>query len=59
MENPWALCGTGILFCAAGVYYFFRNAFEEDKKILQPVLLMIAGVVLIGLGMAKFYNVRI
>ncbi len=59
MENPWALCGLGFLFCAAGVYYFFKNAFEEDKKLLQPILLMIAGLVLIVLGMARFYNVKI
>jgi uncharacterized membrane protein len=59
MENPWVLCGVGFLFCVAGVYVFFKNAFEEDKKILKSVLLMIAGVVLIGLGMAKFYHVTI
>ena len=55
MNSPWALCGIGILFCAAGVYYFYRNAFEEDKKVLQPILLIIGGVVLIGLGMARMY----
>ena len=59
MENPWTLFGIGVLFCATGVYYFYKNAFEEDKRLLQPILMVIAGVILIGLGMAKIYHVKI
>jgi len=35
MENPWVLCGAGFLFCVAGVYMFFKNAFEKDRRILK------------------------
>jgi hypothetical protein len=55
MGSPWILLGFGILFCSAGVYNFHKNAFEEDKSMFQPILLMIAGVVLIGLSLAKFF----
>lgn len=58
IQNPWALCGLGALFCAAGVYNFYKNAFEDDRNIWLPVLLIIAGVVLIAMGMAKFYHVK-
>jgi hypothetical protein len=56
MWQAWALCGAGILFCIIGVYKFYRNVYEEDKKILSPVLLMIGGVILIGLGTAKYFH---
>jgi hypothetical protein len=57
MENPWVLCGIGFLFCMTGVYLFYRNSFEEGKNILRPVLLMIAGVVLVGIGTARYFNI--
>ena len=57
IDSPLSLLGIGLLFCIGGVYLFYRNAFEEDKKITQPVLVITAGVVLIGLAMAKFYHV--
>ena len=56
MNSSWTLCGIGILFCLSGLYLFYRNAFEEDKKLLQPILVMVAGIVLIGLGMAKYFH---
>ena len=56
MAIAWILCGAGILFIATGVYLFYRNVYEKDKKILQPVLLMLAGVILIGVGTAKYYS---
>ena len=56
MGSPWILIGIGILFCAAGVYNFYKNAFEEDKGLFQPILLMLAGIVLIGLGLAKMFG---
>jgi len=56
MQSPWTLAATGILLCGAGVYLFYKNAFEEDKGIVQALLLMVAGVVLIGLGTAKYFH---
>lgn len=56
MENPWVICGFGTVLCFAGVYYFHRSSFEENKSLLRPVLLMIAGVVLIGIGTAKYFR---
>jgi hypothetical protein len=56
MWLAWTLCGTGILFCITGAYMFHCNAYEENKKVLPPVLLMISGVVLIGLGTAKYFG---
>jgi len=57
MWQSWTLCGLGILFCATGVYMFHRNVYEENKKILAPVLLIIGGVILIGLGTAKYFHI--
>jgi len=56
MSSPWLICSCGILFCIAGVFHFHRHAFEENKTMTGPVLLMIAGVVLIGAGMAKYFG---
>jgi hypothetical protein len=56
MWQAWALCVAGILFCVTGVYMFYRNVYEEDKKILAPVLLIIGGVFLTGWGTAKFFH---
>lgn len=57
MPSPWTLLIAGIIFCAGGLWLFFRNAFEEDKTMLQPVLIILAGIALVGLAMARFYNV--
>jgi hypothetical protein len=56
MNDAWSMVGIGVLFCAGGCYLFHRNAFEENKKIGLPMLVILAGVVLIGIGMAKKYN---
>ncbi len=53
MATSWILIIAGVVFCLGGVFLFQQNAFEENKKILFPVLVMLAGVVLIGLGTAK------
>jgi hypothetical protein len=53
MNSPLSLWIIGILFCISGIWFFYTHAFEEDKRIIKPVLLMIAGVILIGLGTAK------
>lgn len=57
LNNPWILCGIGILFCIAGVYLFFRNAYEEDRTLYWPVAIMIMGVLLIAAGTAKYFRI--
>ena len=56
MALPWILCGAGVLFCITGIYLFNRNVYEESKAIVKPVLLMIGGVILIGIGTAKYFH---
>lgn len=53
MQHPWSLIITGIAFCLAGVYLFQRNAFEENKKLLMPVIVILAGIILLSIGMAR------
>ncbi len=57
MQNPWILLVAGILLCGAGVYLFYQNAFEEGKSVFRSILLMIGGVILIGIGTAKYLRV--
>jgi H+/Cl- antiporter ClcA len=52
----WLLCIVGILFCIAGVYYFKKNAFEEDKSIRPSIVIIIMGVILIAIGTAKYFK---
>jgi hypothetical protein len=52
----WILCITGTLFCLSGAYMFHKNSFEENGKLLPPVIVMITGVVLIAWGTAKFFH---
>lgn len=52
----WILCITGTLFCLSGAYLFHKNSFEEGGNILPPVFVMIAGVLLIAWGTAKFFH---
>lgn len=59
MSQPWILCGAGILFCISGAYLFYRNVYEENKKILLPVLLLIGGVILIAAGTARYFNLKL
>ena len=47
-------CGLGTIFCFTGVYLFYRNIYEKDRKILSPFLVMIMGVILIAIGTAKY-----
>jgi hypothetical protein len=56
MNNPWILCGIGIFFCVAGVFFFFKNVYEEGQSIRWPVIIMIMGVVLIAAGTAKYFK---
>jgi len=57
LNNHWTLIGIGIVFCIGSVYLFHRDAFEEEKSLLRPILVLIAGVALIGIGLAKMYGV--
>jgi hypothetical protein len=57
MGHPMlTLLPIGILFCAGGVFLFHKNAFEEDRSIVLPVLVILAGVVLIALAFARQYG---
>ena len=51
---PWIICGIGTLFCFSGVYFFFKNAFEENRSLRWAIIIMIMGVLLIGLGTAMY-----
>ena len=57
LNNPWVLCGIGVLFCCSGVLLFLRNAYEDDRSVRWPVLIMIMGVLLIAAGTAKYFKV--
>ncbi len=56
MNNPWILLAAGILFCLAGLYFFYKSAFEEDKSILPSILILLAGITMIGVATAKLYH---
>ena len=53
MQQPWSYIIAGICFCIAGIFLFQRNAFEEHKKIHMPLLLIVAGIILVSIGTAK------
>jgi len=53
MNITWIICGTGIFFCLSGLYFFFKNVFEENRSLKWPVLLMVMGIVLISVATAK------
>ena len=55
-STAWMLCGTGVLFCLSGIYFFYRNAFEENRKIGPSILLMVMGIILITAGTAKYFH---
>lgn len=57
MKIPWIICGTGIFFCLSGVYFFFKNIFEEGRSIKWPILIMIMGIMLIAVGTAKYIEI--
>jgi len=54
MYIPWTICGIGIFFCLSGVYFFFKNVFEEGRSLKWPVLIIIMGIVLISIGTSKY-----
>ena len=56
MSIPWIICGIGIFFCLSGVYFFFKNCFEEGRSIRWPVLIIIMGVLLITIGTYKYVD---
>lgn len=56
MNNPWILCGIGIVFCCSGVYLFLKNIYEEEKSVKTAVLIILGGVLIIALGTAKYFK---
>ncbi|MET0465617.1 MAG: hypothetical protein ABW007_20820 [Chitinophagaceae bacterium] len=54
ISNPWVLCGIGVIFCLSGVYFFFRNIFEEDRSIGWPIIVMLMGITLIAMGSYQY-----
>jgi hypothetical protein len=52
----WLFCITGTVFCLAGVYQFKKNVFEEERNIGLAVFLLIAGVILIAVGTARYFK---
>ncbi|MBL7733549.1 MAG: hypothetical protein JNM88_20435 [Chitinophagaceae bacterium] len=53
MSTAWIYMLTGTGFCLAGIFLFQRSAFEENKKVRWPLLVVLAGVILLSIGMAK------
>jgi len=56
ITTAWIYCGAGTLFCLSGVIVFFKAVYEKEKKLLPSFLLMIMGVILIGIGTARYFN---
>lgn len=56
MNNPWVLCIAGILFCITGVYFFFKNVYEEDRSVSWPIIVILMGVLLIAAGTGKYFK---
>lgn len=54
MNIPWIICGTGMFFCLSGLYFFFKNVYEENRSLKWPILLMVMGIVLIAIGTVKY-----
>jgi hypothetical protein len=52
----WLYCIAGIFFCLSGIFVFFKTVYEKDKKLFLSYLLMAMGVILIGIGTARFFN---
>ena len=59
INNPWILFSIGFLFCTAGVYLFFKKVYEEEQSLFWPFAIMIMGVVLIGIGTAKYFKLTV
>jgi hypothetical protein len=56
VNNPWVVCTAGILFCVTGVYFFFKNVYEEDRSTAWPAIIILMGVLLIAAGTAKYFK---
>jgi len=52
MSHSWSYIVSGIIFSLIGVYLFQRNIFETNRKVLLPMLVIIAGIVLLSMGFA-------
>jgi hypothetical protein len=52
----WMFCGAGVALCCIGTYQFYKTVYEKNRRIIGSVSLMIAGVILIGIGTAKYFN---
>lgn len=57
MAQSWIYILTGACFCIAGIFLFQRNAFDENKRVTLPLLIIVAGIILVSIGMAK--NMRL
>lgn len=40
-------------FCVSGIFLFKRNAFEENRNVRLPLLVILSGVVLLTIGLGK------
>lgn len=58
MQHSSILLASGIFFCCTALYLFYKNAFEEGRSIKSSLLIMMMGVILLGLGMAAYYEAR-
>jgi hypothetical protein len=57
MNTAWIFCGVGFIFCLGGAWLFANEVMkEEDRKISSPILVMVAGIILIGIGTAKYLH---
>jgi len=56
MNNPWVLCGIGMVFCITGVYFFFKKVYEENQSVSWSLIIMAMGVLLIAAGTAKYFK---
>jgi hypothetical protein len=56
--HPWAICITGIVFCISGIYFFFKNIFEEGRTIGWSVVIMLMGILLITIATSKLLDTR-
>lgn len=53
MSEPWTFILAGTGFCLSGIFLFQRNAFEENRKVSLPLLIIILGVMLLTIGLGK------
>lgn len=53
MTQPWTYILAGVIFCVSGIFLFQRNAFEENRNVRLPLLVILSGVVLLTIGLGK------